>query len=394
MHPLRAVVRRARAAQLLVQLAVRRVRALRRARHALRGRPRAGRPRRRPAASPTARSRRGPGSGAATSTACSRRSPRSTASRSTRRGSSWARRREERGPVRHRRARRARPLPQPVRTPALVHTPRFEGVVPWLERRHTESESDRAREQIEGYMREVPCPACGGARLRPASLAVTVGGSNIYEVGELSIRKAAEFLARARAVGTRPDDRRARARRRSTSGCGSCSTSGSTTSTSTASSAHARRRRGAAHPAGVADRQRTRRRALRARRAVDRPAPARQRSGSSTRSIRLRDLGNTVIVVEHDEETIRVADHIVDIGPGRGGARRRDRRRRARSSDVLAEPRSITGQYLPGKRSIAVPEHAPSARATRGSSCATRASTTSRTSTSSSRSAASSPSPA
>ena len=70
----------------------------------------------------------------------------------------------------------------------------FEGVVPWLERRHTDAESDRSRELIEGYMREVPCPACHGARLRPASLAVKVGGLNIYELGELSIAKAAAFL--------------------------------------------------------------------------------------------------------------------------------------------------------------------------------------------------------
>ena len=87
------------------------------------------------------------------------------------------------------------------------YTTQFEGVVPWLERRHTESESDRAREQIEGYMREVPCPACGGARLRPASLAVTVGGKNIYEVGELSIRKASEFLGSLELSATRPHDR-------------------------------------------------------------------------------------------------------------------------------------------------------------------------------------------
>ncbi|MBA3432772.1 MAG: excinuclease ABC subunit UvrA, partial [Actinobacteria bacterium] len=71
---------------------------------------------------------------------------------------------------------------------------RFEGVIPWLERRHSESESDRARELIEGYMREVPCPACAGARLRPASLAVTINDRNIFEVGELSIAKAAAFL--------------------------------------------------------------------------------------------------------------------------------------------------------------------------------------------------------
>ncbi len=82
------------------------------------------------------------------------------------------------------------------------YTTQFEGVVPWLERRHTESESDRAREQIEGYMREVPCPACGGARLRPASLAVTIGDQNIYEVGELSIREGVGVPRHARAVAS------------------------------------------------------------------------------------------------------------------------------------------------------------------------------------------------
>src|SRR6478672_9806593 len=70
----------------------------------------------------------------------------------------------------------------------------YEGIIPFLQRRHSDAESDWSREQIEGYMREVPCPTCGGARLRPATLAVTVGGKNIYEVGELSIRKASEFL--------------------------------------------------------------------------------------------------------------------------------------------------------------------------------------------------------
>ena len=74
------------------------------------------------------------------------------------------------------------------------YTTQFEGVIPWLERRHQDAESDRSREQIEGYIREVPCAACDGARLRPESLGVTVGGINIYELGELSIRKAADFL--------------------------------------------------------------------------------------------------------------------------------------------------------------------------------------------------------
>ena len=68
----------------------------------------------------------------------------------------------------------------------------YEGIVPWLGRRHGEAESEWSREQIEQYMREVACPACGGARLKPESLAVTVGGMSIYELCSLSITKAVE----------------------------------------------------------------------------------------------------------------------------------------------------------------------------------------------------------
>src|SRR5207245_4808050 len=70
----------------------------------------------------------------------------------------------------------------------------YEGVVPYLQRRHSEAESDYLREQVEGYMREVPCPDCGGARLRPESLAVSVDGRNIHELCSLSIAHAAEAL--------------------------------------------------------------------------------------------------------------------------------------------------------------------------------------------------------
>ena len=108
--------------------------------------------------------------------------------------------------------------------------------------------------------------------------------------------------------------------------------------------------------------------------------------------VRLRDLGNTVIVVEHDEETIRVADHVVDIGPG-AGEHGGEIVFAGPVAAVLAEPRSITGQYLSGERSIAVPGPCGASRATRGSSCAARGSTTCTTSTSASRSAASWSSP-
>ena len=71
----------------------------------------------------------------------------------------------------------------------------YEGIIPYLKRRHSESESDSAREQIEGYMREVPCPQCNGARLKPLSLAVTIGNYNISDVCAMSIGEAAKVLA-------------------------------------------------------------------------------------------------------------------------------------------------------------------------------------------------------
>src|SRR4030095_12289714 len=71
----------------------------------------------------------------------------------------------------------------------------YEGIIPWIKRRHEGAESDWAREQYEGYMREVPCTACGGARLKPLSLAVTINERNIAEICELSIGEAAKFLA-------------------------------------------------------------------------------------------------------------------------------------------------------------------------------------------------------
>ena len=127
----------------------------------------------------------------------------------------------------------------------------FEGVRPYIERRHREAESDTSRERFEGFMREVPCPACEGSRLKPVSLAVTLGGTvNIAEVCPLPINETAEFLRDLEL------SRRARSRspsgcsRRSTSGSASCSTSASTTSRSTGRPARcpAARRSGSGSP--------------------------------------------------------------------------------------------------------------------------------------------------
>ena len=153
----------------------------------------------------------------------------------------------------------------------------FEGIVPNLERRYRETDSDWSREKIEEYMTLRPCPECNGARLRPESLAVTVGGLGIHEFTRMSARRAIEWLERAGAVRHRAPDRAAdpardrraaalpRQRRRRLP-------------VARARGGHAVGRRGAADPAGHPDRLVARGRALHPRRAVDRPAPARQRA--------------------------------------------------------------------------------------------------------------------
>jgi excinuclease ABC subunit A len=226
-------------------------------------------------------------------------------------------------------------------------------VVPWLERRHSEAESDRVREQIEGYMREVPCPACHGARLRPASLAVTVGGQNIYELGELSIAKAAEFLGGlelserdlmiAEAVLKEVNERL-----RFLLDVGLNYLSLNRSSATLAGGEAQRIRLASQIGSGLVG----------VLYVLDEPSIGlHQRDNHRLLDtlLRLRDLGNTVIVVEHDEETMRSADMVVDIGPG-AGEHGGEIVARGTLDDVIAEPRSITGQYLEGERSIPVPE--------------------------------------
>jgi len=233
------------------------------------------------------------------------------------------------------------------------YTTAFEGVIPWLERRHTESDSDRAREQIEGYMREVPCPECHGARLKPASLAVTIGDRSIAEVGDLSIRKTAEFFVglelneRERLIAERVL-KEVNERLRFLLDVGLDYLSLNRSSGTLAAGEAQRIRLASQIGSGLVG----------VLYVLDEPSIGlHQRDNQRLLEtlVRLRDLGNTVIVVEHDEETIRVADHIVDIGPGAGehggeivveGTLKR----------VLAEKRSITGQYLSGQRRIEVPE--------------------------------------
>ena len=229
---------------------------------------------------------------------------------------------------------------------------RFEGVVPWVERRHTESDSDRVRDVIEGYMRLVPCPACGGARLRPASLAVTIGDRNIFEVGELSIGDCAAFF---RTVELSERDRliaervfkEVIERLQFLLDVGLDYLSLNRGSGTLAGGEAQRIRLASQIGSGLVG----------VLYVLDEPSIGlHQRDNRRLIETlnRLRDLGNTVIVVEHDEETIRVADHVVDIGPG-AGEHGGEIIVSGTVKDVLKSKRSITGQYLSGKRKIDVP---------------------------------------
>ncbi len=163
-----------------------------------------------------------------------------------------------------------------------------------------------------------PCPDCEGSRLRPEARSVRIGG--VSHRRAVAARRSPRPRASSRSLEL-PEGKRVIAERvaaaRSATGCASCSTSGLDYLTLDRAARHALGRRGAAHPARDAGRLEPAGRALRARRAVDRPAPARQPRLLET-LFRLRDLGNSVLVVEHDEETIRSADCVIDMGPGAG----------------------------------------------------------------------------
>jgi len=229
---------------------------------------------------------------------------------------------------------------------------KYEGVVPYLQRRHTDAESDSQREQIEGYMREVPCAACGGARLKPFTLGVTVDGFSIFDICALPIGEAAKALAglelseRDRMIAERVvKEINARMGFLLDVGLDYLSLS-----------------RGAATLAG-GEAQRIRLASqigsglVGVLYVLDEPSIGlhqRDNQRLIETLIRLRDLGNTVLVVEHDEDTIKVSDHVVDIGPG-AGEHGGDIVYAGNVKGLLKSRASITGQYLSGKKSIPVP---------------------------------------
>ncbi|HLU42046.1 MAG TPA: excinuclease ABC subunit UvrA [Microthrixaceae bacterium] len=234
-----------------------------------------------------------------------------------------------------------------------TYSAKYEGVIPYLQRRHAEAESDSARDAIEGYMRLVPCRTCDGARLNPYALAVTIDGYNIHELCSLSIAEATEKLAdlhldeRQSLIAERVlKEINVRLKFLCDVGLEYLSLA---RSAATLSGGEAQRIRLASQIGsglvGVLY-------------VLDEPSIGlHQRDNHKLIEtlLRLRDLGNTVLVVEHDEDTIRVADHIVDIGPGAG----EHGGRVVHSGDLkglLKAKESITGQYLAGKKQIPVPE--------------------------------------
>ncbi|HET6570156.1 MAG TPA: excinuclease ABC subunit UvrA [Solirubrobacterales bacterium] len=230
---------------------------------------------------------------------------------------------------------------------------RFEGIVNNLERRYEETDSESNRERIEGYMAEQPCPDCEGARLRPESLAVTVGGLSIASYTELSARAASEWIEALELTETERAIARLIVREISERlaflenvGIGYLSLARSARSLS---GGEAQRIRLATQIGSSL---------VGVMYVLDEPSIGlHQRDNEKLIATldRLRDLGNTVIVVEHDEGTMRAADHLLDLGPG-AGEHGGHVIAAGTPAEVAADPASLTGQYLSGKRQIAVPE--------------------------------------
>jgi excinuclease ABC subunit A len=254
---------------------------------------------------------------------------------------------------------------------------RYEGVVPNLERRYKETESDWLRGEIERYMTTQPCPDCGGARLKPESLAVTVAGRPIVEVTAMSIAQAARFFACLAEGAPLPADLGSPPPHRWPAERTQPLTEREFTiarqilkeiqarlgflldvgldyltldrATGTLSGGEAQRIRLATQiGSGL----------MGVLYILDEPSIGlHQRDNARLiRTLkRLRDLGNTVIVVEHDEETIREADHLIDIGPG-AGEHGGEVVAAGTVDDLIAAERSVTGRYLSGALSVPVPE--------------------------------------
>ncbi|MDN3936903.1 MULTISPECIES: excinuclease ABC subunit UvrA [unclassified Arthrobacter] len=229
----------------------------------------------------------------------------------------------------------------------------FEGVVQYVHRKHTETDSDSARDRYEEYMRQVPCPACNGARLNPASLSVLINGKSIAEVAALPMRECAHFLDTLVLTGREAQIanqvlKEIQARLTFLLDVG-LEYLNLERSSGTLSGGEAQRIRLATQIGsglvGVLY-------------VLDEPSIGlhqRDNRRLIETLTRLRDLGNTLIVVEHDEDTIHEADWVVDIGPG-AGEHGGKVVHSGSYQDLLKNTESLTGDYLSGRKAIAVPK--------------------------------------
>jgi len=241
------------------------------------------------------------------------------------------------------------------------HFTGYEGVIPYLERAHRETESDRTRWHIERYMSSRPCPVCHGQRLKPESLAVTIGGKNIAEITAMSVEQSGDWVDRLSGVeGSKPilspreltiarqvlKEIRARLGFLRHVGLDYLTID---RASSTLSGGEAQRIRLATQiGSGL----------MGVLYICDEPTVG-LHAADDYRLIdtlkMLRDLGNTILVVEHDEAMMRAADHIIDMGPG-AGEHGGDVVVTGTIEDIMNSPDSITGQYLSGRKQIALPE--------------------------------------
>ena len=228
----------------------------------------------------------------------------------------------------------------------------FEGAIPYIERRHSDAESDSSRERYASFMREVPCPSCKGARLKPVALAVTVGGRSIADICAMPIGELAKFLLSLE-LSQRDTHIAERVLKEVNARLGFLLDVGLDYLTldrasATLAGGEAQRIRLATQIGsglvGVLY-------------VLDEPSIGlHQRDNHRLLEtlVRLRDIGNTLIVVEHDEDTIRSADWVVDIGPG-AGEHGGNIVVSGPVGELIASEHSLTGAYLAGRRSIPLP---------------------------------------
>ncbi|HMS73406.1 MAG TPA: excinuclease ABC subunit UvrA, partial [Baekduia sp.] len=233
-----------------------------------------------------------------------------------------------------------------------TYATRYEGIIPSLERRYSESDSDASREKIEQFMAKVPCPDCGGARLRPESRAVLVGGKAIHEFCALSVRAALKWFDEVSLTDTERHiarlivrEIRERLQFLDNVGIGYLSMD---RAAATLSGGEAQRIRLATQIGSAL---------VGVLYVLDEPSIGlHQRDNTKLIATleRLRDLGNTVLVVEHDEQTMFAADHVVDIGPG-AGEHGGKVVAEGTAKEVMKVKGSLTGQFLSGAQQIEVP---------------------------------------